>query len=114
MQRRRFPREFKVEAVKLVRDRRVSVSQAARDLDVHENVLRKWVKELGSDPVQAFPGHGQMKSEQLEIARLRREVNKLKAERDILKKAVIGAAEADVSECHGAGIVRATAGRNRC
>lgn len=44
---------------------------------------RKWVKEFGSDPVQAFPGHGQMKSEQLEIERLRREVNKLKAERDI-------------------------------
>jgi len=47
----------------------------------------KWVKEFGSDPVQAFPGHGQMKPEQLEIERLRREVNKLKAERDILKKA---------------------------
>jgi hypothetical protein len=47
----------------------------------------KWVKEFGSDPAQAFPGHGQMKPEQLEIERLRREVNKLKAERDILKKA---------------------------
>jgi transposase len=43
------------------------------------------VKEFGSDPVQAFPGHGQMKPEQQEIERLRREVNKLKAERDILK-----------------------------
>ena len=53
------------------------------DLDVHENVLRKWVKEYGSDPVQAFPGHGQMKPEQLEIERLRKEVAKLKAERDI-------------------------------
>ncbi len=61
--------------------------RAGRDLDVHENVLRKWVKEFGSDPVQALPGQGQMKPEQLEIERLRREVNKLKAERDILKKA---------------------------
>src|SRR5215212_10003793 len=86
MQRRKFSREFKVEAVKLVRERGVSVAQAGRDLGVHENVLRKWVKEFGSDPVQAFPGHGQMKPEQLEIERLRREVNKLKAERDILKK----------------------------
>jgi transposase len=58
------------------------VAQAGRDLGVHENVLRKWVKEFGSDPAQAFP-----KPEQLEIERLRREVNKLKAERDILKKA---------------------------
>lgn len=87
MRRRKFSREFKIEAVKLVRERGVSAAQAARDLDVHENVLRKWVKEFGSDPVQAFPGHWQMKPEQLEIERLRREVNKLKAERDILKKA---------------------------
>ena len=78
---------FKIEAVKLVKERGVSVAQAGRDLGVHENVLRKWVKEFGCDPVQAFPGHGQMKPEQLEIERLRREVNKLKAERDILKKA---------------------------
>jgi transposase len=87
MQRRRFNREFKVEAVKLVKERGVSVAQAARDLEVHENVLRKWVKEFGADSAHSFPGHGQMKPEQLEIERLRREVNKLKAERDILKKA---------------------------
>ena len=74
MQRRKFSREFKLEAVRLVRERGVSVAQACRDLDVHENVLRRWVKELGADPKQAFPG-------------LRREVTKLKAERDILKKA---------------------------
>jgi transposase len=87
MQRPKFSREFKIDAVRLVRERGVSVAQAGRDLGVHENVLRKCVKEFGSDPVQAFPGHGQMKPEQLEIERLRREVNKLKAERDILKKA---------------------------
>src|SRR6478609_4947303 len=85
MQRRKFSREFKIEAVKLVRERGVSVAQAGRDPRVHENVLRKWVKEFGFDAAQAFPGHGQMKPEQLEIERLRREVNKLKAERDILK-----------------------------
>jgi hypothetical protein len=44
-------------------------------------------KELTADPAQAFPGHGQSKPEQLEIERLRREVAKLRAERDILKKA---------------------------
>lgn len=87
MQRRRFGREFKIEAVRLVRERGVTVAQAARDIDVHENVLRKWVRDFAADPAQAFPGHGQMKPEQLEIERLRREVAKLKAERDILKKA---------------------------
>jgi transposase len=50
-------------------------------------VLPRGVKELNADPTQAFPGQGQMKPEQLEIDRLRREVTKLKAERDILKKA---------------------------
>jgi transposase len=85
MERRKFGREFKIEAVRLVKERGVSVAQAARDLDVHENVLRKWVRDFATDPGQAFPGHGQMKPEQLEIERLRREVAKLKAERDILK-----------------------------
>ena len=79
MARRVFSREFKVEAVRLVRERGVSVAQASRDLDAHENVLRKWVKEFGSDPKQAFHGHGQQKPEQLEIERRRREVTKLKA-----------------------------------
>ena len=86
MQRRKLSREFKVEAVKLVMDRGVSAAQAARDLDLHVNVLRKWVLEQKADPGAAFPGNGQMKPEQLEIERLRREVIRLKAERDILKK----------------------------
>lgn len=86
MGRRVFSREFKLEAVKLVRERGVKIAQAARDLDVHENVLRKWIRDVAADPAHAFPGHGQMKPEQLEIERLRREVTKLKAERDILKK----------------------------
>jgi transposase len=87
MERRKFSREFKLEAVKLVRERGVAIAQAARDLDLHENVLRKWVREQAADPQRAFPGHGQMKPEQLEIEKLRREVARLKAERDILKKA---------------------------
>jgi transposase len=65
MQRRKFSREFKFEAVKLVRERGVTVAQAARDLDLHENVLRKWVKEFSTDPQYAFPRHGEMKPEQL-------------------------------------------------
>ena len=58
MGRRRFDRAFKLEAVKLVRERGVSAVQAARVLDVHENVLRKWVKEFAADPQHAFPGQG--------------------------------------------------------
>ena len=97
MRRRQFGREFKIEAVRLIKDRGVSVTQASRDLDVHENQLRKWVKLFSVDPAQAFPGHGQMKSEQLEIEKLRREVAKLKAEHDILKQAAAREAVAKAS-----------------
>ena len=61
MERRKFSREFKIEAIRLVRERGVSVAQASREIDVHENILRKLVKEFGSDPKQAFPGHGRQK-----------------------------------------------------
>jgi transposase len=87
MERRKFTREFKLEAIRLIKERGVSYAQASRDLGVHRSQLRDWVKKFADDPDQAFPGHGQMKPEQLEIARLKREVTKLKAERDILKKA---------------------------
>ena len=80
MERRKFTREFKLEAVKLVKDRGVSYAQG-----VHPTQLRSWVKALADDPQHSFPGQGQMKPEQSEIARLKREVVKLKAERDILK-----------------------------
>src|SRR5271155_418851 len=86
MERRRFTREFKLEAVRLIRDRGVSYAQASEDLKVHPTQLRSWVKAFADDPQHAFPGQGQMKPEQLEITRLKREVIKLKAERDILKK----------------------------
>ena len=86
MERRKFTREFKLEAVRLIKERGVSYAQASQDLGVHQSQLRSWVKALADDPRHAFPGQGQMKPEQLEIAQLKREVIKLKAERDILKK----------------------------
>jgi transposase len=64
----------------------VTTVQASRDLGVHPDLLRLRVKAFEADPAHAFPGHGRMKLEQLEIDRLRHEVTKLKAERDILKK----------------------------
>lgn len=84
--RRKFSKEFKVEAVRLIRDRGVSASQAARCLNVGETVFRRWVPELSAYPVDAFPGFGKMKPEQEEITRQQKEVAKLKMARDILKK----------------------------
>jgi transposase len=88
MGKRSFTREFKLEAVKLVRERGVSQTQAARDLGIHYNVLRKWVKDAKADASQAFPGRGKMRPDDAEVARLRRELAQTKAERDILKKAI--------------------------
>ena len=68
-------------------ERGVAVAQAARDLDVAESVLRRWIRDVAADTRHAFPGHGQVRPEQQEIDRLRREVAKLRAERAILKKA---------------------------
>ena len=87
MERRQYTREFKLEAVRLIKERGVSYAQASADLGVHPTQLRDWVKKLADDPQQAFPGHGQMKPEQQEIARLKREVAKLNAVRDILERA---------------------------
>ena len=87
MERRKYSRDFKLETVNMMKGRGVSLAQAARDLDIRHTVLRRWFKEFGTDPQNAFPGVGQMKPEQLEIDRLRKEVARLKAERDILKKA---------------------------
>ena len=90
MTRRKFSREFKTEAVKLVTERGVGVAQAARDLDLSQSVLRRWVRELTAAPAAAFPGNGQMRADLAEIAALKREVVRLRAERDILKKASVG------------------------
>jgi transposase len=87
LRRRKFSREFKLEAVKLVTQLGVPEPQAAKDLDVLENVLRKWMRELREEPQEAFPGNGKQRIQEAELARLRKEVTKLTMERDILKKA---------------------------
>lgn len=88
MVRRKFSEEFKREAVHLITLHGISAAQAARDLDVHATVLRRWVNAASRQGVDAFPcRHGRMSPDDEELRRLRREVAKLKAERDILKKA---------------------------
>ena len=55
MERRKFTREFKLEAVRLIRDRRVSYVQASQDLNVHTSLLRGWVKKFSDDPEHPSP-----------------------------------------------------------
>jgi len=86
MTRRKFGSEFKIEAVKLVTERGVSVAQAARDLDLAESVLRRWMRELATAPATAFPGNGQQRADLAEIAALKKEVAKLKIDELALAK----------------------------
>ena len=87
MERRKFTREFKLEAVRLIKDRGVSYAQAEQDLAVHQSQLRSWVKAFADDPAAGLSRPRSDEAGAAEIARLKREVTKLKAERDILKKA---------------------------
>src|SRR5689334_7920036 len=89
-----YTAEFKPQAVRMITDRQPSVAEAARRLDVGENLLRDWRKAfLGRGPA-AFPGHGnpspadeELRRLRAENARLRAENARLRAERDLFKKA---------------------------
>lgn len=86
--RRRFSQEFKIEAVRMVVEQGRDLFQVCEDLEIRPDMLRKWVKKFENDGMHAFPGSGRMKPEDEEMRRLRREVERLRMERDILKKAV--------------------------
>lgn len=85
--RRSFTREFKIAAVKLITEKGRSVSEAARSLGLSAETLRRWKLALHSEGQDAFPGHGNLPPAEDELRRLKAEVVRLKAERDILKKA---------------------------
>jgi transposase len=85
--RRTYTSEFKAEAVKLVTEQGYSVAEAARSLGIHETLLRSWKQALKDKGDEAFPGHGKLPPFEEELRRLRAENQRLRAERDILKKA---------------------------
>jgi transposase len=89
-ERRVYTKEFKVEAVALAEKREKPISQIAKDLGLNENVLRRWMhvfQETAGSEVQAFPGHGRPRDE--ELARLRKENKALRNANEILKKAAV-------------------------
>lgn len=86
--RKTYDREFKISAVRLILDSGRSVASVARDLGIAENTLFIWKKKYLADIEEAFPGKGNLKPEEEEIRRLKRELEHVKMERDILKKAV--------------------------
>jgi transposase len=86
-ERRSYTQEFKLEAVRLVRTG-ISKARVARDLGLHLNVVREWVRQFDKDPDNPFPGKGKIRPEEAEIFRLKRELMKVTTERDTLKKAL--------------------------
>ena len=85
--RKTYTAEFKLQAVRMVADQHLAVAEVARRLGITEGRLHDWLKAFRAGGSDAFPGHGRMSPQDEELHRLRAEVQRLKAERDILKKA---------------------------
>jgi len=88
MERRKFSKEFKLEAVQLSYDSDRPVSQVAANLGIRAELLYRWRSEVRRSADEAFPGNGKLKPQDAEAARLRRELEQVRQERDILKKAL--------------------------
>ena len=86
--RRKYDREFKLEAVRLVTQGGRPVVEVARDLGVNENLLYNWRRKYLDDTVYAFPGKGHLKPADEQMRCLKKELTDVKEERDILKKAL--------------------------
>ena len=87
-QQKTYTKEFKLEAVQLVKSSGKPMSQIARELLISDSALYHWSKQLADQGEQAFPGSGHQTAEQEEIRRLKRELDITRQERDILKKVV--------------------------
>jgi transposase len=85
---RYFSREFKRDAVQLVTEKGMPVGKVARELDIHPNLLHGWRRRYLAQGDKAFVGKGRVRPEEAEIKGLRKKLEKVKEERDILKKAL--------------------------
>ena len=81
-----FPKDFKLEAVRLVVERGMSAAQVARDLGINPELVYRWKKEFKKDPAFSFPGKGNVSGDQAELRQLQKRVKELEEEREILKK----------------------------
>ncbi len=86
--RGRYPQEFKLEAVRLLNEGKKPIAEIARELDVKRTLIYRWRDQLAENGGKAFKGSGRPKLEEMsELSRLKRELEAVKEERDILKKA---------------------------
>jgi transposase len=87
--RKKYSKEFKLDAISLVIEQNYSCSEAAKSLGLAPNILGRWIKEHQADDGQAFRGNGKLTPEQEEIRKLKAKVKSLEMEKDILKKATV-------------------------
>lgn len=85
--RRRYTREFKLDALRLIDEGR-PVAEVARNLGIHVNTLHGWRQQFSTDPSSAFPGKGKQTGKDEEIRELKKQLKRAQQERDILKKAL--------------------------
>ena len=86
--RRSYDDEFKRDAVRLVTNNSYGISETARRLGINAKLLGRWKREAEMRPNDAFTNNGHVSSELDELSRLRKENQRLRMERDILKKTV--------------------------
>lgn len=84
--RRKYDKQFKIDAIQLCETSEKSIAEVARDLGIHPNRLYRWKDELLLHNEKSFPGNGRTRDE--EFNKIKRENAELKMERDILKKAL--------------------------
>jgi transposase len=84
-----YTAEFTREAVSLITDHGYGVSEAACNVGLHANMLRKWKQKMAQQGESAFPGNGRLSPDEEELHRLRQENTRLRMEREMLKKAAL-------------------------
>ncbi len=87
--RKTYSKEFKLDAIALVREQNYSIAEASRNLEVSAQLLGRLIKESENDDGHAFRGNGKLTPEQQEIRQLKAQVKRLEMEREILKKATV-------------------------
>ena len=87
--RKKYSKEFKLDAVSLVLEQDYSRTEAARSLGINANMLRRWIQEFESEDGHSFRGNGKLSPEQEQIRDLKKQVKKLELEKEILKKATV-------------------------
>ena len=86
--RRKYTREFKLEAVRLSEDPDRTAAEVARALGITPSILYRWRQAFRSEGPEAFPGHGKLPESEEQMRQLRRELERVRQERDILKRAI--------------------------